>query len=627
MAAYKHSIARSQMSSQLAMRSLALMVLLLSVATAVASEVSVPLRLDYQFLRNLLLEQVYTDRNDTALVLDDQLHCSTLVLSNPQIGHEAGRIRILTAIEARLGQGIGGQCWYIPKWQGFIEVFQETVIVPGQPTIEFSVVESKLLDREGGKPLVTGVLWNWVKQHVHPRLATLKVDLTVPLQEIQTFIPLMLTPSSGDAAQRMLESVKFTRLELTDAGIVLTVQFFVPAIAGQAAALTAEPVLTEEEALRWEAAWQRWDAFLTFVIKQVAQDTQQGELRQALLEVLLAGRYDLTEALTSWQSGTADPVRALFLKNWERLSPILQQMEASLPGTAAIRYLSFITAADALKAMDQMGEKVGYEISADGLRRLARMLAPAFEEDPLLYSLEVDRELRRLFGFGAPLPLSEQAPDVDNGSWFFFAPAWAADEPVRALIRKLNRWVPEAGEIESYLPLVEEVLDYAVHTTIRSKVLRDEYHDFFRNMSLATAWQESCWRQFVEKSGRVEPLISRAGAVGIMQVNPNVWRGFYEIPALRNDISYNASAGNEILHHYLTDYVLAKSESKGKNKDFEQLARLTYVAYNGGPGYFERYRKKVASKSVQQIATVFWQKYQAMKSSGPSAVASCYVQS
>jgi hypothetical protein len=46
-------------------------------------------------------------------------------------------------------------------------------------------------------------------------------------------------------------------------------------------------------------------------------------------------------------------------------------------------------------------------------------------------------------------------------------------------------------------------------------------------VSLATAWQESCWRQFIKKSGRLEPLISRAGAVGIMQVNPNVWRGFY----------------------------------------------------------------------------------------------------
>ncbi|WP_090570122.1 hypothetical protein [Nitrosomonas sp. Nm33] len=46
-----------------------------------------------------------------------------------------------------------------------------------------------------------------------------------------------------------------------------------------------------------------------------------------------------------------------------------------------------------------------------------------------------------------------------------------------------------------------------------------------------------------QKSGRLEPLMSRAGAIGIMQVNPNVWRGFYEIPALRNDISYNASAG------------------------------------------------------------------------------------
>ncbi|MDV6345839.1 lytic transglycosylase domain-containing protein [Nitrosomonas sp. Is37] len=135
---------------------------------------------------------------------------------------------------------------------------------------------------------------------------------------------------------------------------------------------------------------------------------------------------------------------------------------------------------------------------------------------------------------------------------------------------------------------------------------------FFRRLSLATAWQESCWRQFIKKSGRLEPLMSHAGAIGIMQVNPNVWRGFYEIPALRNDISYNASAGNEILHHYLTDYVLIKNEHKETNS-FDHLARLTYVAYNGCPAHFERYRKKSASKGIYQIASAFWQKVPSFK--------------
>ena len=611
------------------MRMLFLMIGLLVTTGVSASVVSVPMKLDYSFLHRMLLAQIYTDTGDTARVFDDQSDCSTLVLSNPQIGSDGERIRIVTAVKAKVGHGIASQCWRISKWQGLVEAFLVPTIKPEQPVIEFRVTDSNLLDREGAKPLVTGTLWDWVKQHVHSRLGALKIDLAAPLQEIQALIPLMLTPSEGTATHRVLSSAMFTGFEIVDTGINLALQLDIPDQATPAAAVSPvsspEPALTSEEALRWEVAWRNWDAFLTFIIKQAAEDTEQAELRQALFEVLVDGRYDLTDALINWQGGTADPVRELFLKSWERLSPILQRLEITLPGAIAIRYLSFVAAADALKAMDQVSEKVGYEISADGLRRMARMLAPELEKDPLIYSLDVDLELRLLFGFGTPLPLPEPLPDpdTDSGTWFFFRPAWAADAPKRSLVKKLNRWVPHTSEIDTYLPLVEDLLSHVVRTTLRTKRLSHEYHDFFRYLSLATAWQESCWRQFIKKGDQIQPIVSRAGAIGIMQINPNVWRGFYEVSALRNDIRYNALAGNEILHHYLIDYVLAKTQHNDEN-GFDQLARLTYVTYNGGPGYFQRYRKQTASQAIHRVAVTFGKKYQEMKANGSAAVASCY---
>ena len=589
--------------------------------SAGSSEVSVPLRLDYLFLRHILLEQVYNDQDNTARVIDDRKDCSSLILSDPQIGMNAGRIRIVTAAEAKFGLRIAGHCWHIPQWQGLIEVFEEPSVVAGQPMLEFRVVDSNLLDLEGNKPLVTGTLWDWTEKYVHPRLAALKVNLNPALQEVQSLVPLMLSRTGVDAAQRTIESAQLTGLQTTESGIVITLQFNIPEMSGQPTPSVAEPALTAEEARRWEEAWQRWDAFLTFVIKQVAKDTDSKDLHQALLDVLLDGRYELTEALMDWKEGSPDPVRRLFLKSWDRLSPILQQLETVLPGAAAIRYLSFITAADALKAMDQVGEQVGFNISADGLRRLARMLAPGFTEDPLIYSPEVDPDLRRIFDFGPPLPLPQQAPGIDTSEWFFFAPVWAADG---ALVKKLNRWVPDADEIKSYLSLVNDLLIHVAKATIRDKDLAVKYHGFFRRLSLATAWQESCWRQFVKKNGHIKPLTSPSGAVGIMQVNPHVWRGFYEVTALRGDISYNATAGNEILHHYLVDYVIAKVEPKRRG-GFDYLVRLTYLIYHGGPSQFSSYIRGSASKAVRQIAKAFWNKYQAVKKHGASAVADCYV--
>jgi len=124
----------------------------------------------------------------------------------------------------------------------------------------------------------------------------------------------------------------------------------------------------------------------------------------------------------------------------------------------------------------------------------------------------------------------------------------------------------------------------------------------------------------------LEPLMSPGGSVGIMQINPSVWRGFYDLSALRNDISYNATAGSEILHHYFTDYILAKGERREK-RDFEVLARLTYATYSGGPGFFYRFRKNAAASNVQEVAKTFWEKYRAVQITGPSAVSSCYSES
>ena len=51
-------------------------------------------------------------------------------------------------------------------------------------------------------------------------------------------------------------------------------------------------------------------------------------------------------------------------------------------------------------------DSVGIHITPETLRQLARLVLPAKAGDPLAYDLALDPELRRIFGFGAPLPLS-----------------------------------------------------------------------------------------------------------------------------------------------------------------------------------------------------------------------------
>src|SRR5207247_1806315 len=216
------------------------------------------------------------------------------------------------------------------------------------------------------------------------------------------------------------------------------------------------------------------------------------------------------------------------------------------------------------------------------------------------YTDAVDNELRELFGFAPPLEEPEEeemppgaeaqphappehapapeaapapaepAPPTPAEPTAPAAPPAPAPGPPQSSLdrapfavllvagkpRSLENWIPSREELLEYLPRVGDLLGTTALRTQRKKVLAGSYATLFRNLVLTTAWQESCWRQFVRKGGAVQPLTSSVGAVGIMQVNPHVWRGFYDVKALRSSTKYNAEAGSEILHHYLVDYAL-----------------------------------------------------------------------
>jgi hypothetical protein len=106
-----------------------------------------------------------------------------------------------------------------------------------------------------------------------------------------------------------------------------------------------------------------------------------------------------------------------------------------------------------------------------------------------------------------------------------------------------------------------------------------------------------------------------------MQVNERVWRGFYEIPALREDLVYNARAGSEILRRYLEDF-LARAEPAAA-RDSERVAVATYAAYNGGPSQLRRFRS-AASTARTPLDRTFSHKFRVVQAGDALAVRACY---
>jgi hypothetical protein len=299
-------------------------------------------------------------------------------------------------------------------------------------------------------------------------------------------------------------------------------------------------------------------------------------------------------------------VRALFVEAWGELRAIL--------GDA--RYTLFVDAGDALLALDRAAPALGAKLSADGLRQLARSLAPGAPGDPLAYDWAVDPEMGSLFDVPEP-PKSADAP-VETG-WldFFIRSALAADRP-------LDRWVPSREELAAYEPRIGSLLKNSAVTELERAALAAPYDAMYRSMVPTTALVESCWRQYVVRAGKVSYLRSRSGSIGIMQINQVVWRGFYDLQRLRWDTAYNVRAGAQILMRYMKDYALPYAARSGEPS---HAPRAAYAVYNAGPRAVGRFAKNPPHPREQRVDEHLWKIYQGIAAGGQADLRTCGVSS
>ena len=269
---------------------------------------------------------------------------------------------------------------------------------------------------------------------------------------------------------------------------------------------------------------------MVMAVKHYAAATGLQEVRNALLEILIDSRYRMRDALASPPDRANDEVRSWFLDSWKRLSPIIRGIALEQEGQEHLLWLSVLSATDALNALDQLGPSIGLEISADGLKRLARMINEGHGETLMPTGDELDPELQQLFQqqLFHQQPQSEPAPSALHINFSLLPRAHAA-----APANNLNRWVPDKNELGKYLPQVASLLDTSSGQLLDKYPLEQEYKRLYKKLVLTTAWQESCWRQYVVTNNKIVPLRSSTGDVGLMQINEKVWRGFYDIHKLR----------------------------------------------------------------------------------------------
>lgn len=403
--------------------------------------------------------------------------------------------------------------------------------------------------------------------------------------------------------------------------------------------------LSGAELAQLTANWEAWDAFLVHTINSLAPHQLSEEDRQRILDTLLAIRYQFIAALTT-EAIEPDIIRQQFVTAWKNLTPVFRHHLDGRPSGNPFGYLTFFTASDAVVALDRIGPQLGIEFSREGLIRLARLLAGQ-QLATLAYGSEVDTNLRRMLGLdpepvsGEPVfkgeeleletpddrsSLESEHPVLEILSSLLIGTAWAQKSKRVDSLAEIRTWLASRHDPDSYLKRIKGLLQNSAEKVLSKRKTSKGYAKMFPRMVLATAWQESCLRQFVVKKKKIVYLRSYNGSsVGVMQINERVWRGIYDLNRLRWNIRYNAWAGCEILDLYVTKYIeknIKEVQGGGAISD-ETLARILYAMYNGGPQEFKKFLSRKKKGKYYKSDNLFNEKFNWVKTSQWQNIRKC----
>ncbi|HYL57642.1 MAG TPA: lytic transglycosylase domain-containing protein [Candidatus Acidoferrales bacterium] len=624
---------------------------------ALAAEVKIPLTIDYLSLREALKRQLYTAPGGRAPLWNGIDECQYLYAENPAFAHAgATQVRLETATSLGLGVALGGRCVSAVEWSGIVDAVGTPYIAPGLK-LKFNFTDLNLYDTNHQKTSLASRGFDLIKQYLIPRLDAFAYDLNPAVAQLATLAQDAAPAEAAERIRKAIESLNAERdIAALDDGIRITLVMTVPDFPAATRGAPATPVaLTPAEMKAFTTTLDQWDAFLVFAIKQLGATDADSQFRDDLMRILLDSRQRLVQALQNpAENAQPDPVRVIFLDEWRELHDAVKSAAArGKLGARALEFVSFISAGDALFALDQAAPALGMRISANDLRRLARIMAPQATGDPLQFNYDEDQDLKNLFAVreppGASRPMTTAAPAAppspaatptptspvsmrQQTPWFIgrflelfspqpaFADAYGSCDVLREAAIGFGKRAVDESDAADYRARMAQMLELAAQCQVALDSIDARYQPMFPVLVSSTAWQESCWRQFIVAAGQLTWLESSTGDIGLMQVNKHVWRGFYDIERLEWDVMYNAGAGAEILSR-LMKYASARPAGEPQ-LTLDQVARSTYAAYNGGPSSRNRWRRHEVP-ALRQIDDSFWDKFRAVKSGVTIDILSC----
>src|ERR1019366_1225457 len=505
-----------------------------------ATQVRIPLTIDYIAIREALKRKLYTAPGGRAQLWNGTDDCQFLYAENPDFSRATAggpaTVKLETANSLGLGVSMGSQCLNAIQWSGIVEALGVPYIAPGLQ-LKFHFTDLNLYDSAHQKTQLASQGFDLMKSYLIPQLDDFSYDLTPAVQQLGAMVSDSIPPEAAGRDHAAIASLAAEpNIDALDDGIRVTLVMTIPDVPTPTAipGAAASPSPTPAELKAFQDTLDQWDAFLVFSIKRLGDAVAAQPFRDQLLQILLDSRYRLVQALNNPPAAAGpDPVRILFLDEWHQLHDAVRAAaRRGMLGAHALEFMSFISAGDALFALDQAAPALGMRISAADLRRLAHIMAPGAPGDPLQFNYREDRDLKKLFAVPEPPasrhPIEEEdvppsAPGASRRAsrqiarlaplllrmLSVLSPREAAaaqqekdDEPamlprLREAADRLYRLVVTEDNAQTYRRDMGLLLDLSAERQLGESAVDAGDSPTYMTLVRSAAWQESCWRQFV----------------------------------------------------------------------------------------------------------------------------------
>ncbi|MGB0061394.1 hypothetical protein, partial [Candidatus Binatus sp.] len=340
-----------------------------SARPAHAAQVRIPLTIDYLTLREALKHKLYTAPGGRAQLWNGLDDCQFLYAENPEFARAtaggAATVKLETANSLGLGVAMGSQCLGAIQWSGIVEALGVPYIAPGLQ-LKFHFTDLNVYNAAHQKSQIVSKGFDLIKGYLIPRLNDFSYDLNPAVQQLAAMINESIPSDAADRVRAAIASLTADpNIEALDNGVRVTLVMTVPNMPAAAASPGAAASPTPAELKAFQDMLDQWDAFLVFTIKQLGDTVGDQQFRDQLLQILLDSRYRLVQALNNPSAaGGPDPVRLIFLDEWTQLHDAVRAAaQRGMLGARALEFMSFISAGDALFALDQAAPALGVRIS------------------------------------------------------------------------------------------------------------------------------------------------------------------------------------------------------------------------------------------------------------------------